>query len=359
MNPTLLSAGQAASALDGFDAVIDVRSPSEFALDHLPGAVNWPVLDDEERRVVGTLHKQVSALEARKVGAAMVARRIAAHLEAQVRDKPRDWRPLVYCWRGGQRSGTLAWFLAQVGFRTAQLQGGYKAFRAVVRQQLDDLPQALDFVVVCGRTGSGKTRLLQALSRAGAQVLDLEALACHRGSVLGALPDRPQPSQKAFDTAVWQALARMDAARPVFVESESAKIGRLQVPEALLRRFREHGRCLRLEVPDDERIRMLLQDYAFFSAEPERFCRLLEAMVELRGRAQVQQWQEAARQGRWAEVFGELMTRHYDPLYERSMAHNFLRLGSALPVPIAGSTDADFDAAAHQIVQARREGMPG
>lgn len=359
MNPTLVSAAQAAAELDGFDAVIDARSPAEFALDHLPGAVNWPVLDDEERRIVGTLHKQVSALEARKVGAAMVARRIAGHLDAQVRDKPREWRPLVYCWRGGQRSGTLAWFLAQVGFRTSQLQGGYKAFRAVVRQQLDELPLGLDFRVVCGRTGSGKTRLLQALSRSGAQVLDLEALACHRGSVLGALPDRPQPSQKAFDTAVWQALSRLDASRPVFIESESARIGRLQVPEALLQRFREHGQCVRVEVPDEERIRMLLQDYAFFGDDPEHFCRLIEAMAELRGRAQVQLWQDAARQGRWAEVFGELMSCHYDPLYERSMAHNFRHLGSARTVSIASSAEEAFDAAARQLLQCPREGMPG
>ncbi|MCB1995318.1 MAG: tRNA 2-selenouridine(34) synthase MnmH, partial [Rhodoferax sp.] len=141
-----------------WDAVIDARSPLEFAEDRLPDAINWPVLDDEERRIVGTTYKQVSALEARKIGAAMAGRRIAGHLDAFIADKPREWRPLVYCWRGGQRSGSLAWFLSQIGFRTGQLQGGYKAFRAVVRAQLDTLPQALDFVVLAGRTGSGKTR---------------------------------------------------------------------------------------------------------------------------------------------------------------------------------------------------------
>lgn len=359
MNPTLISAAEAAQALDDFDAVIDARSPAEFALDHLPGAQSWPVLDDEERRVVGTLHKQVSALEARKVGASLVARRIADHLEARVRDKPRDWRPLVYCWRGGQRSGSLAWFLAQIGFRTAQLQGGYKAFRAVVRQQLDELPQRLDFVVVCGRTGSGKTRLLQALARAGAQVLDLEDLACHRGSILGALPDRPQPTQKAFDNAVWQALSHFDVRRPVYIESESARIGRLQVPEALLQRFREHGRCLRVEVPDAERIRMLLQDYAFFAEDPEGFCRLLGSLVELRGREQVQRWQQAAREGRWAEVFAELMTRHYDPLYERSMAHNFRQLASARTLALEDGSGPAMDALACRLIDGALEGMPG
>ncbi|HMQ71842.1 MAG TPA: tRNA 2-selenouridine(34) synthase MnmH, partial [Rubrivivax sp.] len=188
-----------------FDAVIDARSPAEYAEDRLPGAVNWPTLDDDERRRVGTLYVQTSALQARKLGAVLAARRIAGHLEAHLDGKPRNWRPLVYCWRGGQRSGTLAWFLSEIGFRATRLQGGYKAFRALVRQQLDTLPATLALVVVAGRTGSGKTRLLQRLAAHGEQVLDLEALACHRGSVLGALPGTPQPSQKRFDTLVWQA----------------------------------------------------------------------------------------------------------------------------------------------------------
>ena len=357
MNPRLVTAEAAAADLASFDLVIDVRSPTEFAEDHLPGAVNWPVLDDDERRIVGTLFKQVSALQARKIGAVMAARRIATHLEAHLHDKPRDWAPLVYCWRGGQRSGSLAWFLAQVGFRTAQLQGGYKAFRGVVRDGLQALPQRLDFVVLCGRTGSGKTRLLQSLSRAGAQVLDLEGLACHRGSVLGALPDLAQPSQKHFDTTVWQALAGFDPARPVFVESESKRIGRVQVPEALLLRMREHGRCVRVEVPDDERIRMLLQDYAFFANDAPRFCALLEALVELRGHAQVQAWQALARQGRWAEVFAELMARHYDPLYERSMDRHFLHLADATVLRI--DSGDRMDEAARELLAQAAAGMPG
>ena len=204
---------------------------AEFAEDHLPGAVNWPVLDDEQRRIVGTLYKQVSPLQARKVGAAMVARNIADHLERWVADQPREWQPLVYCWRGGQRSGTLAWFLSQIGFRTGQLQGGYKAFRARVRDELQTLPQRHRFQVLCGRTGSGKTRLLHALAEQGAQMLDLEGLAGHRGSVLGALPGRAQPSQKRFDTLCWQALRGFDATRPVFVEGESRKIGRCACPK--------------------------------------------------------------------------------------------------------------------------------
>lgn len=316
---------------DRFDAILDARSPSEFAEDRLPGALNWPVLDDDERRIVGTLYKQVSALEARKVGAAMVGRRIAGHLEAHLANLSREWQPLVYCWRGGQRSGSLAWFLSQIGFRTAQLQGGYKGFRAAVRQQLASLPGPLSLVVLAGRTGSGKTRLLQRLAAAGQQVLDLEGLAHHRGSILGAVPGLPQPSQKHFDTRVWQALQAFDPSRPVYVESESARIGALRVPEALLLRMREAGRVVPVEMPFEGRVQLLLEDYAYFANDPESFCGLLEHLVELQGRERVGAWQALARQGAWAELFGRLMTEHYDPLYDRSMRRHFGAGAAAAP----------------------------
>ncbi len=346
MAVTTIDARAVADGRAGCDTVIDVRSPAEFASDHLPGAVNWPVLDDRERRLVGTLYTQISAHEARKVGAALVARNIATHLERWVADHPRDWRPLVYCWRGGQRSGSLAWFLGQIGFRTQQLAGGYKAFRAVVRDDLQRLPAALELHVLCGRTGCGKTRLLQALSDAGAQVLDLEALACHRGSVLGALPDRRQPTQKRFDTVLWQALRGFDPARPVFVESESRKIGALQLPDALVERMRVHGRCVEVTLADDERVALLLEDYAFFTRDVEHFCRCVDALTPLCGRETVHGWQAAARSGRWAEVFAELMLRHYDPLYERSMAHHFAsRAGAPRLAPAHHGRDAFAQAA--------------
>jgi len=330
---------------DRFDAVIDARSPAEFAEDHLPGAINLPVLDDEERRIVGTLYKQVSALEARKVGAAMATRRIAGHLETVVADKPRDWRPLVYCWRGGQRSGSLALVLSQIGFRTGQLAGGYKAFRGVVRQQLDRLPGQLRFTVLAGRTGSGKTRLLTHLAARGEQVLDLEGLACHRGSVLGGLPDRPQPTQKHFDTLVWQALSAFDPQRPVYVESESARIGTLRVPDALLTRMREQARCVRVTMAGDTRIALLLEEYAFFTQDVESFCQRLDALVTLQGREQVAAWKDLARQGRWTELLTDLMARHYDPLYDRSMQRNFQALSHAPEIDLGDGQSAALDAA--------------
>jgi tRNA 2-selenouridine synthase len=348
-----MPAGSASSA-ERFDAIIDVRSPSEFAEDHLPGAVNWPVLDDEQRRVVGTLYVQESALAARKVGASLVARNIATHVERWVQDKPREWQPLVYCWRGGQRSGSLAWFLDQIGFRTAKLSGGYKAFRARVRSDLETLPARFDFTVLAGRTGSGKTRLLSALAAQGAQVLDLEALACHRGSVLGGLPDTPQPSQKAFDTRLWHALSRLDAQRPVFVESESKKVGSLQLPDALVARMRGHGRCLRVQMSDDARVQLLLQEYGFFARDVEGFCRLLDALIELQGKERVTRWQAMARAGEWPAVFAELMREHYDPLYERSMARHFAGLARADVVDLADGGAAALAHAARALIAESR-----
>jgi tRNA 2-selenouridine synthase len=240
--------------------------------------------------------------------------------------------------------------LDQIGFRTAKLQGGYKAFRALVRDELNELPQRFTFTVVAGRTGSGKTRLLQALHEQGAQVLDLEAIACHRGSVLGGLPHTPQPSQKAFDTQLWHTLLALDPARPVFVESESKKVGALQLPDALVARMRDHSRCLRVEMSDSARVELLLQEYGFFAEQPERFCALLDALVELQGKERVKRWQTMARAGQWAEVFDELMREHYDPLYERSMQRNFAGLGGAPTVPLADGQPATLAAAARELI---------
>ncbi|MDN3920267.1 tRNA 2-selenouridine(34) synthase MnmH [Roseateles violae] len=344
-----VKAEDALADLGGFDAIIDVRSPAEFAEDHLPGAQNWPVLDNEERRIVGTLYA-TSPFEARKLGAALVARNIARHIETHAASLGKTWRPLVYCWRGGQRSGAMNWFLGQIGFRARQLEGGYKAYRAAVRDALARLPAGLELHVLCGRTGSGKTRLLQALAEAGAQTLDLEALACHRGSVLGALPDAPQPSQKRFDSLLWQQLRALDPARPVFVESESRKVGQLRVPEALHAAMRASTHCVWIEMPDAARIELLLQDYGHFATDVEGFCGQLEGLIPLRGKEQVRQWQAQARAGQWAEVFGALMREHYDPGYERSLRGHYPHVEQALRLPLADGGAASLAAAARALV---------
>ena len=229
-----ISAEQALSQLADFSTIIDARSEGEYAEDHLPGAVNWPSLHDDERKIVGTSYKQISQFEAKKLGAALVAKNIAANIQQHVLDKPREWQPLVYCWRGGKRSGSLALVLDQIGFKVTLVDGGYKAFRAALVADLPQLAAQHHYRVVCGPTGSGKTRLLQALASQGAQVLDLEALANHRSSVLGMIPGVAQPSQKAFDSRIWAALRSFDPARPVYVESESKKVGNVAVPEGLI-----------------------------------------------------------------------------------------------------------------------------
>lgn len=347
-----LSALDVLERYDQFDAVIDARSPAEHSDDHLPGAVNWPVLDDEERRIVGTLYKQVSPFEARRRGAAMVARRIADHLDRWTTDLPRSWRPLVYCWRGGDRSGTLSWFLDKVGYRVTLVDGGYKAFRAVVRQQLDELPERYDWRVLCGKTGCGKTRLLHTLAAQGAQVLDLEGLAAHRGSVLGLAPGEVQPNQKRLDNLVWQRLRSFDPARPVFVEGESKKLGQRWLPEALIERLRDQGRCIRVELADAERLALLLADYDFLVRDTEFFCRQLEALTELRGKQQVQQWQAVARSGEHAQVFAELMARHYDPGYLRSLSNQFRGFDTAEVLDLADGSEQSLRAAAARLMRA-------
>ena len=328
MSVLVLSAEEAATRLAEFDAVVDARSESEFAEDHLPGAVNWPSLNDEERARVGTIYKQVSPFEARKRGAALVSANIARHIERELLDKPKSWRPLLYCWRGGKRSGSLALVLDQIGFKVSLIEGGYKAFRGAVLEQMPALAQRLSYRVVCGPTGSGKTRLLHALAAAGAQVLDLEGLAHHRSSVLGLIPGEPQPSQKAFDTRVWDALRRFDAARPVYVESESRKVGNVAVPESLMTAMRASP-CLRVELPDDERVGLLLEDYDFFVHDPTLFCRRLGALTELRGKAVVERWQALVQQGDVETVVRELLRTHYDPGYASSTQRNFTLFGQA------------------------------
>lgn len=346
-----LSAADAIARLSGFDAVIDARSESEFAEDHLPGAVNWPVLNDAERHAIGFEYKQVSPFAARKRGAAIAARNIAQHIEQRVQPLPQGWRPLVYCWRGGQRSGSLSLVLGQIGFSVQVLEGGYQAFRRHVLAELEPLAERFDFRVLCGRTGSAKSRLLGALAEAGAQVLDLEALACHRGSVLGPLPGRPQPSQKAFETALWQALRALDPARPVFAEGESRLIGRLRVPERLTERLRA-ARCVEVRLPLPARVDFLLDDYAHFVTDTDAFCERLSALREQRGAAVVERWQAQARAGALPEVVEELLTQHYDPGYARSMERNYRGFADAQPLELPGWDAATLAAAAQGLAAA-------
>jgi tRNA 2-selenouridine synthase len=319
---TKISASDALAQLGSFSTIIDARSESEYALDRLPGAVNWPTLNDQERHEVGTEYKQVSAFDARKRGAVMAARNIANHIEAHTADKPKHWKPLVYCWRGGQRSGSLSLVLSQIGFDVHIIEGGYKAFRAEMLLDTTRLATAYHYRVICGPTGSGKTRLLTALATAGAQVLDLEALAEHRSSVLGLIPGQPQPSQKQFDTRVWNALRSFDPARVVWAESESKKVGNVSVPDTLMTALRASP-CARLELPIEERVQLLMEDYDFFVKDPAFFCQRLDVLKDLRGKAVVDDWIARVHAGQVEGVVRELLELHYDPGYATSTQRNY------------------------------------
>jgi len=343
-----ISATEALERLDAFDTLIDARSESEYAEDRLPGAVNWPSLNDAERALVGTEYKQVSPFSARKRGAVLVARNIARHIEREAMDKPRDWQPLVYCWRGGQRSGALALVLGQIGFRVHVLEGGYQAWRRAVIAALETLPERFDYRVVCGTTGSGKSRLLQRLAALGAQVLDLEQLANHRGSVLGLVPGSPQPGQKQFESRVWDTLRHFDPQRPVIVESESKKVGDLRVPERLVERMRL-APCIRLDLPLPARVQLLIEDYDFFVRDTAAFCERLDALRVLRGTEVVKGWQADARAGRIEDVVRDLLVRHYDPVYLQSMRRNFAGFEQPVLALTWDGTAAALEQAARQV----------
>lgn len=314
--------------LSHFDTLIDVRSPAEFADDHLPGAINAPVLDNAERKLIGTIYKQESPFKATRLGAALVARHLADYLDTLFADRPAQWRPLIYCWRGGKRSAAVVEWFNLIGWRAKQLQGGYKTWRQTVLQGLETLPSHFRFIVLAGPTGSGKTRLLQALASIGAQTLDLEAIACHRGSLLGDLPHQPQPSQRGFETGLYSALLVLDPARPVFVEAESRRIGVVDLPTALVQAL-YRGDCLRVAAALDERVDFLLEDYAHLFATPAHFKEKLQQLIGIQSRDTIADWQLLIDQNRRAELFTALVTRHYDPAYLRSSRKHFPGLATA------------------------------
>ena len=333
-----------------FDAIIDVRSPAEFALDHLSGAINCPALTNEERIIVGTLHKQASPFEAKKVGAAMVARNIALHIDAQFRDKPKQWKPLIYCWRGGSRSGAMTHIFRAIGWGAVQLEGGYKAWRAQVVQDLETMPAQFTYNVICGRTGSGKSRLLEAMAEQGMQVLDLEKLAAHKGSVLGNLPDQPQPSQKMLDSLIWGQLSQFDTARPVFVEAESKKIGVLRVPAPLIQAM-WRGRCFEVITPQPLRVELLHKEYAHLIADHQLLFFKLDCLAALHSKEQIENWKNLALAGRWHEFVASMLDHHYDPAYDRSMFKNYMNVGVALPIPINDISAQGFSEQARLIAE--------
>lgn len=339
--------------LAAYDTIIDVRSPGEFAEDHIPGAINCPVLDDAQRIEVGTLYKQVSPFAAKKIGAALVSENIGRHLRERFLDKPRDWKPLIYCWRGGNRSGSLTTVFRAIGWKAVQLDGGYKSWRSHVVAQLEQLPQRFDFNVICGATGSAKTRILQAIGSLGEQILDLETIASHKGSVLGILPGQPQPRQKWFETMLLQALEQLDPTRPVYVETESRKIGQLHLPDALIKRIRA-GACFNVEATLEARVAFLLGDYDYFLQTPDVLGERLAVLKGMHSRETMEHWQQMIGAAEWPALVRELLELHYDPLYRRSQDRNFAGYGDPANFASDDLSAQGVASLAAQIVHSRR-----
>lgn len=333
-----------------YTTIIDARTPAEFELDHIPGAINCPVLSNEERVTIGTIYKQVSPFEAKRLGAAMVAANLAKHLRESFADKPANWKPLVYCWRGGLRSGSMVTWLRLVGWDAQQLAGGYKSFRHHVMAQIADIVPQLQLRVLCGATGSAKTRILQALQAQGAQVLDLEGLACHKGSLLGALPGIEQPSQKHFDTLLAHELQALDVHRPVYIEGESPKIGRVSLPLELVHHMRQAA-VIEIAATPEARLAYLLRDYAYLGEHVEPLCKRLGYLHEIQGNATVERWQTWARQGELPALFQELMHLHYDPQYQRSQSKHFVQWSQKTSLPAESLSDEAIQALAQHIQQ--------
>ncbi|SFT16526.1 tRNA 2-selenouridine synthase [Sulfitobacter marinus] len=304
----------------GADTIIDVRSPAEFAHDHIPGAINLPVLSDDERVTVGTIYKQDSAFMARKIGAALVAQNAARHLMGPLADKPGGWQPLVYCWRGGQRSGSFATILDQIGWRVQLLHGGYRSYRRLVVAKVYDTPLPHKLTLISGGTGTAKTRLLHHMAQAGAQVIDLEGLANHRGSLFGVRAGG-QPSQKMFETRLAAQLDRMNPARTTWVEAESSKIGARVVPSALWHAMRDAPR-IELRAPIAARARFLATAYADLTEDSGRLHGQIDMLRPYHAADVIAAWHELADQGAWEALAAGLMQAHYDPRYAKSMARS-------------------------------------
>ncbi|NEO83520.1 MAG: tRNA 2-selenouridine(34) synthase MnmH [Spirulina sp. SIO3F2] len=337
--------------LETYSEIIDVRSPAEYALDHLPGAINLPVLDNEQRAEVGTMYTQVSPFQARKLGAAYVSANISQHLASHFAHKDLDYAPLIYCWRGGQRSRSLSIILTQIGWSATLLDGGYKTYRTHVREQLGTLPGQLNFRVLCGMTGTGKTQILQQLAQTGMQILDLEGLANHRGSLLGQAwldAPEPQPSQKYFETLVLQQLQTFDPRRPIWVESESSKIGKVYLPVQLWHQLKASP-GIELQIPIAARVHGLLQGYPHLIAHPDFLKEKLQRLQGRYRRETLAQWFAWIDAGDWATFVESLLETHYDPAYRRSLQRDFPQVTQTLT--LASLEPSEIERAIGQLQQ--------
>ena len=299
-----------------YDTIIDVRSPSEYEQDHVIGAINFPVLSDDERALVGITYKQDSRFKARKIGAALIARNTAQHLESVLFLKERNWKPLIYCWRGGQRSASFATILSEIGWRPHLIDGGYKDYRSCIIDFLHKEKIELNFTLISGHTGTAKTEILTNLKKLNLQVIDLEHLANHRGSVFGAHPSN-QPSQKLFESYLFKELKSLNLKEPIFLEAESNKIGRLSIPSMVWNQMKSAPR-IEITAPLNERAAYLTRTYKDLSLNPEILSRRIDFLISQQGYEKISRWQNFVETRKFSNLATELMFHHYDPRYQNS-----------------------------------------
>ncbi len=293
---------------------VDVRSPAEFAETTIPGAINVPIFDDEERAEIGTLYKQTGRKDARRRGIEIVSPRIPDILQQVEEARDPDSPPVVvFCWRGGQRSLAITTFLNLAGIPARQLKGGHKAFRRLVIDYFEQ-EEFKRVLVVRGLTGVGKTLLLQRLAAEDYPVIDLEGLANHRGSAFGGLGLGDQPGQKLFEARLWQQLEECRDAGYLLTEGESRHIGRLVVPPRFHQAMQEQI-SLWVEAPLDYRVRVILDDYPARDDLTMAFEPPLLALKERLGKEAVADLLDLLHRKQWEELTRRLMVDYYDPLY--------------------------------------------
>lgn len=336
--------------LSQYSEIIDVRSPDEYALDHLPNAINLPVLNNEERKQVGTLYKD-SPFEARKIGAALISKNVATHLETRLQEYGPEYSPLLYCWRGGMRSRSMTLILKSIGWKANVIQGGYRAFRQLVVSETQELlnQKSLDFRVISGLTGVGKTRLLHAIQDLGGQILDLEGMANHKGSLLGTPPEDEQPTQKKFETRLWEALNQLDFDRPIYIEAESNRIGNVHCPSGLWSALNK-AKVTHIDLAIEQRIILLREEYPHFQENAGKLLELLDVLVRIRGHEQVEDWKQKIHSEDWDGFVQSILINHYDLCYRQpgDEKSNYQPVSDSIKVETAAP--ASFAIAAQELL---------
>lgn len=297
--------------------VVDVRSEGEFLGGHIPGAANLPILNDDERKAVGTDYKQRGQLEAIKTGFRLVGPRIIdiVNEAERIADKR---ELLVHCWRGGMRSGNFCQFVGMAKIRTHQLRGGYKAYR---HEALESYKLPLQLMIIGGSTGSGKSEILRALKEKGEQIIDLEKLASHKGSVFGGLMMPPQPTTEQFENDLFETIQNLDLTRRVWIEDESIAVGKIFLPQDLWHTMTTSP-VIEVMVSKEDRIKRLVQEYG--SAPKDQFLACMEKITKKLGGQHFNSAREKLLEGDMHATI-DILLSYYDKAYATGMSKKIHR----------------------------------